>query len=260
MKYQDIIFEIKNNFAVLTINRPQCLNAMRMITKQEMMDAIENVNDDDSILGLIITGTGRAFSAGSDINEIHIDEAAKATEKMSRKAHVMMNCLEAMDKPVIAACNGFALGGGTELALACDIRIAADNAFFGLPEVDMGVAPCYGGTQRLPRLVGSSIAKEIMFSARKVSAQEALRIGLVNQVASPEKLMEEAEKMMQSFIKNSSRAIAVCKHLVDWGMDMPMEEALRLEAYMNGVLAESEDAKEGVQAFLEKRRPVFKNR
>jgi len=257
MEYQDILFERRQEYVIVTLNRPDSLNAMREITKAEIQDALDRIEEDKSIRGLIITGSGRAFSAGSDIHEIHVDEPAGATVKMSRHAQAMMNRIEALELPVIAACNGFALGGGTELALACDIRIAAENAVFGLPEVKMAVAPCYGGTQRLPRLIGAAKAKELLFSGRKVSAQEALQIGLVNQVVPGERVLEAAEEMMRSFTANGPQAIAACKRLVHCSQQTSLEQGLCLEAYLNGLLAETPDAKEGVQAFFEKRRPVF---
>ena len=260
MDYQDIICEVRDGVAYLTINRPEVLNALRMQTKEELEAAIDRIAADDSVLGVIITGVGRAFIAGNDISEIRIDAKGEETIAMSTQAHRLFDKFEAMDKPIIAAVNGYALGGGTELALACDIRIASDKAVFGLPEVTLGVAPCYGGTQRLPRLVGSGIAKEMLFTGRKVKAAEALSIGLVNKVVPGEELAQQADAMMRDILKNAPIAMRTCKRLVTQGQAMALADGLKLEAELNGMLAETQDAKEGVKAFFEKRAPVFRNR
>ncbi len=260
MKYQDILFEVKDQMAFITINRPNVLNALREGTKEELGKAIQEISDDDTILGVIITGAGRAFIAGSDISEITINDPGSVTEAMSRRAHALFDKFENLSKPVIAAVNGYAMGGGTELALACDIRIASSKAVFGLPEVDLGVIPCYGGTQRLPRLVGAGFAKEILFTGRKVAADEARQIGLVNKVVEPEALLDEAEAMMRQILKNAPRAVGYCKELVNRGLDMNMADALALESKTVGLVIETEDAREGVTAFLEKRKPQFKNK
>lgn len=260
MEYQDIIFQVKDNIAYIIVNRPEVLNALRMKTKEEIEHAIDVIAADDSICGVIITGTGRAFISGNDISEIKIDSKGEETVAMSRHAQKMLDKFEAMGKPIIAAINGYALGGGTELALACDIRIASTKAVFGLPEVRLGVAPCYGGTQRLPRLVGVGIAKELLFTGRKVSAEEAKEIGLVKKVVEHDELMNEAEALMKQILKNAPIAVKTCKELVNKGMEMSLADALVYESELNGMLAETEDAKEGVKAFFEKRSPVFKNK
>lgn len=260
MEYQDILVEIKDRVACITVNRPEVLNALRMKTKQELEHAIDTIAADDVVLGVIITGTGRSFISGNDISEIRIDARGEETVAMSTQAHKLFDKFEAMGKPIIAAVNGFAMGGGTELALACDIRLASTKAVFGLPEVHLGVAPCYGGTQRLPRLVGTGIAKELLFTGRKVKADEALAIGLVNRVVEHEKLMPEAEELMQSILKNGPIAVRTCKELVDRGMAMSLADGLVYEAEVNGMLAETQDAREGVKAFFEKRSPVFQGK
>lgn len=260
MEYEDIICEVKDRVAYITINRPAVLNALRMKTKKELEHAIDTIAADDGILGVIITGTGRAFISGNDISEIRIDAKGEETVAMSTQAHLLFDKFEAMGKPIIAAVNGFAMGGGTELALACDIRIASTKAVFGLPEVHLGVAPCYGGTQRLPRLIGTGMAKELLFTGRKVRADEAKAIGLVNRVAEHDELMTEAEALMRSILKNGPVAVKTCKDLVNRGMAMSLAEGLVYEAEVNGRLAETQDAKEGVQAFFEKREPVFQGR
>ncbi|MFA0816108.1 MAG: enoyl-CoA hydratase/isomerase family protein [Anaerofustis sp.] len=260
MDYQDILYEVRDNIAFITINRPKVLNALRMNTKHELEHAIDAIEKDDSILGVILTGCGRAFIAGSDISEINVDAKGEETVAMSSEAHLLFNKFEALGKPIIAAVNGYAMGGGTELALACDIRIASSKAVFGLPEVDLGVAPCYGGTQRLPRLVGTGIAKEILFTARKVYAEEAKSIGLVNKVVEHAELMNEAEAMMKQIIKNAPQAVKYCKYMVNKGIEMSLIDGLKYEAEVAGILVETEDAKEGVKAFFEKRPPVFQNK
>lgn len=260
MIYQDIIYEVKDHIAYITMNRPNMLNSMRTITREELGNAIDTISADDSVFGVIITGNGRAFAAGEDISEIKTDRSAEETAAKSKKAHQLFDKFELLGKPVIAAVNGFALGGGAEMALACDIRIASTKAVFGLPEVSLGVAPCYGGTQRLPRLVGSAMAKEMLFTGRKVKAEEAKAIGLVNKVVEHEELMNEAEAMMRSILKNAPIAVKQNKYLVNKGMEMSLKDGLDYEAEVAGILAETEDAKEGVKAFMEKRPSVFRNK
>ena len=179
---------------------------------------------------------------------------------MSLHGQELMNRIEKLPKPVIAAVNGYALGGGTELALACDLRVAGEKAKFGVPESDLGVAPCYGGTQRLARLCGPAVAKDLLFTARQVGAEEALRIGLCDRVVEQDKLLEETENLMKTIIKNGPVALAACKTLVDDGLNMSFEAGLRYEAELNGMLADTEDAAEGLKAFFEKRPPVFKGK
>ena len=260
MEYQDIIFEVKDGYAVATFNKPEKLNALGERMKAELEDIIRTVDKDDRIRGLIITGAGRGFMAGTDLSEIQTDRTGEETKEMSLHGQALMNKLEELGKPVIAAVNGYALGGGTELALACDLRVAGEKAAFGVPEADLGVAPCYGGTQRLARLCGAGVAKDLLFTARKVRAEEALRIGLANRVVPQESLMEETENLMKTIIKNGPIAIKACKSLVDKGLDMSFADGLKYEAELNGMLAETEDSREGLKAFFEKRPPVFHNR
>lgn len=258
--YQEIIFEVKEGYAVLTFNKPKTLNALSNKMKEELEDVLRVVEEDDNIRGLIITGSGRAFMAGTDLSELTTDRTGEETKEMSLHGQELMNKIEALGKPVIAAVNGYALGGGTELALACDLRVAGEKAVFGVPEVDLGVAPCYGGTQRLARLCGPGVAKDLLFTARKVRAEEAVQIGLANRLFPQETLLEETENLMKSIIKNGPIAIKACKYLVDKGLDMSFADGLQYEAELNGMLADTEDAKEGLQAFFEKRPPVFRNK
>ena len=258
--YQEIIFEIKEGYAVLTFNKPKTLNALSNKMKEELEDVLRVVEADDNIRGLIITGSGRAFMAGTDLSEINLDRSAEETKEMSLHGQALMNKIEALGKPVIAAVNGYALGGGTELALACDMRVAGEKAVFGLPEVDLGVAPCYGGTQRLARLCGPGVAKDLLFTARKVRAEEALQIGLANRIFPQDTLLEETENLMKTIIKNGPIALKACKYLVDKGLDMSFADGLEYEAELNGMLGATEDSKEGIQAFFEKRAPVFRGK
>lgn len=260
MEYQDILFEVRNHVAYITIDRPKVLNALRMNTKAELEDAVDAIAADSSILGVIITGTGRSFISGSDISEISVDAEGGETTAMSQKAHALFDKFEALEKPVLAAINGYAIGGGTELALACDLRIASSRAVFGLPEVDLGVAPCYGGTQRLPRLVGAGVAKDLLFTGRKMKADEALRVGLVNRVVEHAELMNEAEATMRAILKNAPIAVKYCKLMVNRGLEMSLADGLDYEAQVAGILVETQDAKEGVRAFFEKREPQFQNK
>ena len=259
MDYKEVIFEVKEQIAYITINRPEALNALKMSTKQEIENAIDAVAADDEVFGVIITGTGRGFIAGNDISEISVDSKAEDTVKMSTDAHKLFAKFDALGKPIIAAVNGFAMGGGCELCLACDLRVASEKAVFGVPEVCLGVAPAYGGTQRLPRLIGVGRAKDMLLTGRRVKADEALAWGLVDRVVEHEKLMDEATALMKQILQNAPIAVRSCKELVNRGMEMSLADGLELEAKINGMLAETEDAKEGVKSFFEKRTPVFKN-
>ncbi len=259
MKYKDIILSRDSNIGIITINRPEVLNALRMNTKDEIEDALNCLDADDEIRGIIITGTGKGFISGSDISEISVDAEGSETVAMSKQAHKLFNRFEEIGKPILAAVNGYAMGGGTELALACDLRIAGEKAIFGLPEVDLGVAPCYGGTQRLPRLVGSGAALEMLFGT-KFNAEDAYRIGLVNKVVPDDELMETAVNMMKKIASKAPIAVKYCKYMVNKGMQMNLKDGLDYEAEVAGILVETDDAKEGVKAFFEKRKPEFKNK
>lgn len=259
MDYTDILVEIDEQIAVITINRPKVLNALRMHTKEELEHAMDYLAADENVRGIIITGNGRGFISGSDISEISVDAKGEETVAMSKKAHMLFDKFEAIGKPIIAAVNGYAMGGGTELALACDLRIASEKAVFGLPEAELGVAPCYGGTQRLPRLVGKGAALEMLFGT-KFGAEDAYRIGLVNKVVPHEELIDAAIEMMRKIITKAPIAIKYNKFMVHRGMEMSFSDGLDYESEVAGILVETEDAKEGVSAFFEKRKPIFKNR
>ena len=239
---------------------PDVFNAMSMNTKEELFNALNQIKNDSSIGGVIITGNGKAFSSGNDLAEKENYENREIALERIKRMHEILGQIDCLEKPVLAAVNGFALGGGCELALACDIRIASKKASFGMPEVTLGMIPSFGGTQRLPRLIGAGRAKEIMFSARKIKADEALEIGLVSKVVEPDELMEEAKKMMNQILKNGPLAIAQCKRLINEGMELPMREALRLETRGLDTLLGTEDGNEGIRAFFEKREPEFHGR
>jgi len=258
MTYSDINYEIKDRIVFLTINRPKVFNALSSNTKSELEHAIHSIELDDNVGGVIITGAGKSFCSGNDISENY--ETGIEVTAMAKRMHTLFNKFQKLGKPIIAAVNGYALGGGCELALACDIRIASENAVFSFPEVSLGGIPSFGGTQRLPRLVGVGVSKEIMFTARKIKANEAKAIGIVNKVAPIDALINEAETMMRQILKNAPLSIKHCKYLIDEGIAMSFQNGHAYEAEIAGMLVETEDNKEGVKAFLEKREPVFKNK
>ena len=257
MSYEYLKLDVADRIATLTVNRPDKLNALNDATIEELGRAIDEVRSRDDIGGLIVTGAGRAFIAGADISELASKSAAEA-RALSEKGQKIFRKFETSPKPVIAAVNGFALGGGCELALACHIRIASDKAKFGQPEVKLGTLPGYGGTQRLPRLIGKGRAIQLTLTAEMVDATEAHRLGLANKVVPGDELIGAATEMMKQILANGPRAIASSIEAIDKGLDMPIDEGLALETDYFGQLAGTEDMKEGTKAFLEKRPPVFK--
>ncbi|GHV35423.1 crotonase [Synergistales bacterium] len=258
MEYRDIVYEVKDHIAFVTINRPKALNALLMNTKEELGKAVDAATADDGVRGVIITGNGRAFCAGTDISEIPVDE--KGVRNMSRNAHILFNKFDELGKPIIAAVNGYALGGGMELALACDIIVASSKSIFGLPEIDLGVNCCYGGTQRLPRIVGPMVAKEMLFTGKNISAQEAKDLRIVNRIVEHADLLSEAEKLMREIVGKAPIAVKYNKYLVNNGLNKTLADALVYEEEISGIVFVTEDAKEGLKAFLEKRKPEFKGK
>jgi len=256
MPYQLLTLEVSDRIATLTVNRPDKLNALNDATVGELSQAIDEVRSRADIGGLIVTGAGRAFVAGADISELASQTPTIAKARAQRGQNVFRR-FETSPKPIIAAVNGFALGGGCELALACHIRIASDKAKFGQPEVKLGTCPGYGGTQRLSRLVGKGRAIQLITTAEMIDANEAYRIGLVNKVVGSDELMPAATEMMKLILANGPLAVALCIEAVDRGLEMSLEEGLVLEANHFGLLAATEDMTEGMKAFLEKRTPVF---
>lgn len=260
MSYQNLILERENDIAILYINRPKYLNALNAQTLEEISAAVDEVRQDAEIKVLIITGAGdKSFVAGADINFMLPLSPAEGRyfsdmgEKVFRK-------LELMEKPVIAAVNGFALGGGCELAMACDVRLAADNALFGQPEVGLGIIPGFGGTQRLPRLVGEGRAKELTYTADNIKADEAYRIGLVNHIYPAAELMDQARKMAKRMASKAPLAVGYAKFAIGKGMQVDIDTAMSIESDMFGMCCATEDKNEGLGAFVEKRKPQFKNR
>jgi len=260
MSFQNIKSETRNAVATVTINRPDKLNALNMATMEELRSAFTAIRDDESVRVAILTGEGpKAFVAGADINELAKHNVVEA-KAYTHKGQSVLDLIENLGKPVIAAVNGFALGGGCELAMACTMRIASDNAKLGQPEVKLGIMAGYGGSQRLPRLVGKGVAMQILLTADTITAQEAHRIGLVNEVVPQGELIARAEAIAQKIIANAPLAVQYTMEAVNHGMEMSLQEGLFLEATLFGVCCATEDKAEGTKAFLEKRATQFKGK
>ena len=260
LKLENILYEKKDGIAYVTLNRPKVLNALNKATWQDLRTAFEDARDDASVHGIILTGAGdKAFIAGADISELATVSAVQAEESSSFGQDVL-NFIENLGKPVIAAINGFALGGGCETAMACTIRLASEHAKFGQPEVKLGLLPGGGGTQRLPRLVGKARALQLILSGGIISAAEAYRIGLVNEVVPAADLITRAEALLREIFANAPLAIKYSIEAVNKGMETSQAEGLALEASFFGLCAGTEDKREGTRAFLEKRAPQFQGR
>ena len=248
-----ITYEVEGMVGIITINRPKALNALNSQVLEEL-DATLDAVDQNAVRCLILTGAGeKSFVAGADIGEMSTLTKAEG-EAFGKKGNDVFRKLETFPLPVIAAVNGFALGGGCEISMSCDIRICSDNAVFGQPEVGLGITPGFGGTQRLARLVGPGMAKQMIYTARNIKADEAYRIGLVNAVYPQEELMAAAEKMAAGIAKNAPIAVRNCKKAINEGLDADMDEAIVIEEKLFGDCFESYDQKEGMAAFLEKRK------
>lgn len=259
MPFKFLTLEVADRVATLTVNRPDKLNALNDATVAELGKAIDQIREDDSIGGVLLTGAGRAFVAGADISELSGQTPASAKAR-ARAGQDVFRRIETCPKPVIAVVNGFALGGGCELAMACHIRIASDAAKFGQPESKLGLLPGYGGSQRLPRLVGKGRAIQLLITGEMIDAAEAYRIGLVNRIVPAADLMNAAREMMKTILANGPLAIAACIEAIDRGLDVSLDEGLIIEANQFAVLAATEDMREGTRAFMEKRAPAFKGR
>jgi len=255
---ENVLYRVEGEIAIITINRPQALNALNSKTLLELGNVINKVSESKEIKAVIITGSGeKAFVAGADIKEMK-DLNALQGKELARLAQKAFSAIENMPQMVIAAVNGFALGGGCELASACDIRIASTKAKFGQPEVTLGITPGFAGTQRLPRLVGKGIAKEMISTGDMIDAQEAYRIGLVNKVYNPEDLLPKAIEMASRIASRGPVAVSLSKAAVNDGMNMDTESAYKYEADIFGLCFATEDQKEGMTAFVEKRKAEFK--
>jgi enoyl-CoA hydratase len=258
MAYSTLLFEVRDGVATVTVNRPEKLNALNAAVIAELGDVAARIEQDPAIRGMILTGAGpKAFVAGADIGEIAAQGPVDGKAR-SLAGQQVFRSLERCGKPVIAAVNGFALGGGCELAMACHLRVASEQARFGQPEVKLGIGPGYGGTVRLPRLVGKGRALELLLTGQMIDAQEAHRIGLVNRVVPADRLMAECEQLMHSILENGPLAVRACLEAVDSGLDVGVDQALFLEATLFGLLSGTADMREGTAAFGEKRRPQFK--
>jgi enoyl-CoA hydratase len=256
----NVLYEKRNGVAYVTLNRPKVLNALNTPTWRDLRTVFEDARDDAAVRGVILTGAGdRAFIAGADISELAHATAIDA-ERSSRFGQEVLELVENLGKPVIAAINGFALGGGCETALACTIRIAVEHAKFGQPEVKLGLLPGGGGTQRLPRLVGKGRALQLILSGAMISAQEAFRIGLVNEVVPAADLISRAEAILKEIAANAPMSVRFSLEAVNRGMNTSQSEGFVLEASYFGLCAGTEDKKEGTSAFLEKRAPQFQGR
>ena len=257
MTYTALLFDVTDGIANVTVNRPDKLNALNAQVIAELDDVAQRAEREGDIRAVLLTGAGqKAFVAGADIGEIG---GQSAVDGMARAlaGQRMMRRLERCGKPVVAAVNGFALGGGCELAMACHLRVASETARFGQPEVKLGIGPGYGGTVRLPRLVGRGRALELLLTGAMIDAQEAWRIGLVNRVVPADRLIAESTTLLRAILENEPLAVRACLELVDAGLDMGLDQALGLEASWFGLLSATADMREGTRAFLEKRKPMF---
>jgi enoyl-CoA hydratase len=260
MDYKNIIFEKDGALAIITIDRPKVLNALNDETIAEIDDCITTIASDKTILCVILTGGGeKSFVAGADINELSTWDVISGRAK-SDSGHALTSKIKDLPQPVIAAINGFALGGGCEIAIACDIRLASKNAKIGQPEVNLGIIPGYGGTQRLPRLVGAGKAKQMILTGDFVNADEAYRIGLVDEVYPPDELIPKAKEMARKIISKGPLAVKAAKEAINVGLDVDLKSGCEYEAALFASIFATEDMKEGTKAFLEKRKPEFKGK
>jgi enoyl-CoA hydratase len=260
MEFKNIIFEKNDKIATISINRPKALNALNSETLKELDCVVDMIAEDEGVYAVILTGVGeKAFVAGADITEMK-DMSVAEGRKFGILGNKVFRKIDLLEKPIIAAVNGFALGGGCELSMACDIRIASTNAKFGQPEVGLGITPGFGGTQRLARIAGMAVAKELIFTGKIIKAEEALRVGLVNKVVEPDKVMEEAISFANTIAAQAPIAVKYCKAAINRGMQCDIETALMYESEVFGECFATEDQKEGMTAFVERREKSFKNK
>lgn len=259
MPYQFLQFDVADRIATITVNRPDKLNALNDATIAELGRAIDEANAREDVGAVLLTGAGRSFVAGADISELESQSPLEAL-KRARAGQAIFRRFETSPKPTVAAINGFALGGGCELAMSCHIRIASEKAKLGQPEVKLGIVPGYGGTQRLPRLVGRGPALRLLLTGEMIDAAEAWRLGLVDQVVAPDALMDTTRALLQSMLANAPLALAGCIEALNRGLDVDLEEGCTIESDFFGLLSATSDMREGMKAFLEKRAPVFTGR
>lgn len=257
--FETIKYEVNDRITLITVNRPQALNALNPQVLDELYKAFEMFESDENADVAILTGEGRAFVAGADIVAMSTMSTLEG-RNLGINGHKLMNYMENIEKPIIAAVNGFALGGGCELSMACDIRIASTKAKFGQPEVGLGIIPGFGGTQRLPRLVGKGMAKYLIFTADTINADEALRIGLVEKIVEPEALMDEVYEIAKKISAKAQLAIGLAKSAINDGYNLDMKIASKIEIESFGQLFSTEDQKEGMSAFLNKTNAIFKKK
>lgn len=259
LNFTKLIIEQQEGICIVKINNPQAMNALNSTILSELDSVFDHIASDDSISVVILTGEGRAFVAGADIAQMSGMDA-KEGKAFGEQGAALFRKIELLEKPVIAAINGFALGGGCELSMCCDIRIASSKAKMGQPEVGLGITPGFSGTQRLPRIVGIGRAKELIFTADVIDANEAYRIGLVNKVVEPEALMDTAVAMAQKIAKKAPIAVKYSKEAINKGLQCDMDTAIAVEANLFGLCFATEDQKEGMKAFLEKREAKYSNK
>ncbi len=258
MAYENIIYQVEEGIATITFNRPKALNALNAALLEEFSRALDEIATDENIRVLVLTGAGdKSFVAGADITELATYNSLTA-KYFSQNGHAIIAKLQQLPIAVIAAVNGFALGGGTEIAIACDFIYASENAKFGLPEINLGLIPGFGGTQRLPRLIGPNLAKELMFTGKMISAAEAEKIGLANKVVPLDQLMEEVMKTAKEIASKGKTSLRAAKQAINFGLNTDLATGIHIEVEAFGMCHASSDAKEGTSAFLEKRKAEFK--
>lgn len=265
MSYETVLYGVEDGIGIITLNRPESLNALSSKMKEEILLLFDKVEKDDQVRVVILTGGGKAFCSGADIKErVSMQQQNESSQYdyyfMQRTGHQFYSRIENFEKPVIAAISGVAIGGGCELSMVCDLRIATETARFGVPEVKVGMIPAAGGTQRLPRFIGITKAKELLYTGEFIDAHEAHRLGLVNKVVPVDDLMMEAKAIAKKLLKNPPLPIQFAKRAVNTGMQLDLASALDYETFCAAFLSYSEDRVEGFKAFAEKRKPVFKGR
>jgi len=256
MERKTLILKKEPGTAIVKFNRPEALNALNKEMLKELSQVIQEIEEDDTVRVVILTGEGKAFIAGADIKEMEAFTAAEA-KTFSKTGQLLLRRIELMEKPVIAAVNGFALGGGCEMAMCCDIRIASEKAKFGQPEVNLGLIPGFAGTQRLTRLIGMAHAKELIFTADMIDAQTALQWGLITRIVAPDILLDEAKKLAQKILAKGPTAIKLAKSAINYGLQADMDTASAFESHAFSLCFATEEPAEGMRAFIEKRPPKF---